>query len=1048
MEKMQTIRLELLAQRQRPPSKIWGNVSETWAIWLVTGRNDRHICQYLTVDGVSVSDFGNDLEYGAKFKAAQQHARDAVMQLRSSKNYSSDLAYYIRNSIESQSDDKAWIDVLCTLLAAMPGDSNSLTIRRWLREVGDYNVSRLVDYAWNKNDAVRLEIEELMQVLKIAYEPPNLADLAVLTQIEGRQQLADLIRKCSPVLQIEETGEFKNKVILANSEFRHRLTTLSHGQLQTLDPQARRYHGLMALRCFKYLKSSYRPRARSAEVGSKLVRTSTVTARIEKDAKILDLTNDDREIEVSSDDLASSSSTIECPYPIRYLFRHLSQGFPDVVQELCDDDPDSWGRTARLRNAWLKDYQTLTADLNDVNTGGMSALHVAAAIGAKELVALLVGRNGASALSWTSDDGVTALHIAAAENHIDVADAFLRAGANIEAGEGGAGTPLHLAAGRGKLEAMALLISQGASINASSHVVGPVLNAAILSGNKDAVKKIMDSDVRFDLDCTKCDAPLSLSARISEPPLFQSILESGREKWLMNAKLLDQALVEASEWGRLESTRLLLDFSHVYTNSTLEQAVSIAATKGQWLCVKELLTFIARETGQNKRRDVKLDDAIYLAAIGRENHVDILESIWKLTNQRIAQDVRDFSLYLATVMKKDATAVWLLETCKADANAVAEKPGSGIADAVGGVTVAEYSNALNAAASSGNRTLVSSLLDQGAQIDADHGYSLQLAASEGHVDVVELLLERGALVNKHVDSNEDVGFFSGTAPQAACENSRIETVRTLINHGANPNLRDGALSYPITAATQKSGGEEHSTPLINAAAHMSADAVKLLLMKGADVNAQNSAGDTALIMAAARGDQACVRLLCESGADVTYSNPQRGLAVQVAAEALHPLCASVLSEKMADMIEHFREPGSEYHELEKKRIVSMNSLRGETYESIGQQMKAIQNERIEVLKQLDAYRGQADLANDTISRLQGLLDEERATNAALRRRQGFVALQEEKKAAVETLELEQQRKRRRNARTSRARFRDCMGMCRVFLPHWRLLRARPSMEGD
>ncbi|KAF2768852.1 ankyrin [Teratosphaeria nubilosa] len=603
---------------------------------------------------------------------------------------------------------------------------------------------------------------------------------------------------------------------------------------------------------------------------------------------------------------------------------------------------------------------------------------------------------------------------------------------------------------------MALLISQGVNIIASSHVVGPVLTAAILSGNKDAVKKIMDSDVRFDLDYTKCDAPLSLSARISEPPLFQSILESGRGKWLMNAKLLDQALVEASEWGRLESTRILLGFPHVYTNSTLEQAVSIAATKGQWLCVKELLEFIARETGQNKRRDVKLDDAFYLAAICRENRVDILESIWYLTNQRIAQDVRDFSLYLTTVMKKDTTAVWLLETCKADANAVAEKPSSGIADAVGGVTMAEYSNALNAAASSGNRTLVSSLLDQGAQIDGDHGYSLQLAASEGHVDVVDLLLEHGALVNKHVDSNEDVGFFSGTALQAACENSRVETVRTLINHGADPNLGGGALSYPITAATQKSqleiltvlldapgidgnvrGGEEHYTPLINAAAHISADAVKLLLMKGADVNAQTSGGDTALIMAAARGDPA---LACNCFARVELMSHTGILSVASQCKLLLKHCIrqtgksdaslakqrldsfhATLSQRDAEIdtlrerLEETREQldiankDSEYHELEKKRIMSMNSLQGETYESISQQMKAIQNERIELLKQLDAYRGQADLANDTISRLQGLLDEERATNAALRRRQGFAALREEKKVAVETLELEQQR---------------------------------------
>jgi hypothetical protein len=118
--------------------------------WLITSRNDTHIRQYLTANSISVIDLENDGEYGAKVKVARQkHARDVVMQLRSSQNYSSDLAYYVRNSIESQSEDETWIDILCILLRAMPGNSSSLTIRKWLREVGSYNIHKLIDHAWN-----------------------------------------------------------------------------------------------------------------------------------------------------------------------------------------------------------------------------------------------------------------------------------------------------------------------------------------------------------------------------------------------------------------------------------------------------------------------------------------------------------------------------------------------------------------------------------------------------------------------------------------------------------------------------------------------------------------------------------------------------------------------------------------------------------------------------------------------------------------------------------------------------------------------------------
>lgn len=98
----------------------------------------------------------------------------------------------------------------------------------------------------------------------------------------------------------------------------------------------------------------------------------------------------------------------------------------------------------------------------------------------------------------------------------------------------------------------------------------------------------------------------------------------------------------------------------------------------------------------------------------------------------------------------------------------------------------------------------------------------------------------------------------------------------------------------------------------------------------------------------------------------------------------------------------------ESHKFESERLQSISALHGETYESVGQQNRAMQNERVELLKQLDASKGQAGLANDTVKRLRGLLAEEKETNASLRKRQGYVALQEEKKAALELLEQERQ----------------------------------------
>lgn len=117
--------------------------------WLITSRNEKQIVNHLAAGTVSIIDLENDREYGGKLKVARQnHARDAVSQLRARKSYSLDLAFHIRNSIGARSEDEKWIDMLCLLLEDKPSNSSTLSIRKWLREVGDYNIHELIDHAW------------------------------------------------------------------------------------------------------------------------------------------------------------------------------------------------------------------------------------------------------------------------------------------------------------------------------------------------------------------------------------------------------------------------------------------------------------------------------------------------------------------------------------------------------------------------------------------------------------------------------------------------------------------------------------------------------------------------------------------------------------------------------------------------------------------------------------------------------------------------------------------------------------------------------------
>jgi hypothetical protein len=96
----------------------------------------------------------------------------------------------------------------------------------------------------------------------------------------------------------------------------------------------------------------------------------------------------------------------------------------------------------------------------------------------------------------------------------------------------------------------------------------------------------------------------------------------------------------------------------------------------------------------------------------------------------------------------------------------------------------------------------------------------------------------------------------------------------------------------------------------------------------------------------------------------------------------------------------------DWHKHEMQRLQENNSFQGETYESAGHRVKAMENERIELLKQLEAARGQAGLANGSVEKLQAMLNHEKQANAALRKRQELNSLQDQVQAAHETVETE------------------------------------------
>ncbi len=172
-----------------------------------------------------------------------------------------------------------------------------------------------------------------------------------------------------------------------------------------------------------------------------------------------------------------------------------------------------------------------------------------------------------------------------------------------------------------------------------------------------------------------------------------------------------------------------------------------------------------------------------------------------------------------------------------------------------------------AARCNGSAPLVRYLLSKGADpkaADAMGGTALMRAAQAGNTEVVRLLIERGADVNTQPPPGFALPRFGrppkfpadakGVTPLVlAAAGGNAETVRLLLDHGADPHAKALGSVTPLAAAAWRNEPEM----------------IKLLLAKGADPNAREFRGASPLIVAAASDEPGpeVARLLLAKGAD-------------------------------------------------------------------------------------------------------------------------------------------------------------------------------------
>ncbi|XP_054773946.2 ankyrin repeat domain-containing protein 17-like isoform X1 [Lytechinus pictus] len=193
---------------------------------------------------------------------------------------------------------------------------------------------------------------------------------------------------------------------------------------------------------------------------------------------------------------------------------------------------------------------------------------------------------------------------------------------------------------------------------------------------------------------------------------------------------------------------------------------------------------------------------------------------------------------------------------------------------------------LSLAASGGYVNIIKLLLRYGAEINSRTGSKLgisplMLAAMNGHTAAVKLLLDMGSDINAQIETNRN------TALTLACFQGRTEVVSLLVDRKANVEHR------------AKTG----LTPLMEAASGGYADVGRVLISKGADVNAPPvpSSRDTALTIAADKGHYRFVELLLQHKAAVDVKNKKGQSSLWLACNGGHFDVVQLLVHAGADI---------------------------------------------------------------------------------------------------------------------------------------------------
>lgn len=877
--------------------------------WMFLSRPRDNIRSVLGQSGLVIN-----LNDGSMSNLRREHlrsyTRDEVKSLAMRKGYSLALQYFVFSCLGKRAESNTlWVEVVCRLLGELPADF--VSVRKKL-ELLPQDPETLINKTWteelqNQDNEDIETAKEILRTLVIAYEDPTLEELAVLAELdlesndneeneeEGEdeeEKILAKVRACGPLLRVYDTDSWdenvgyrrETRVTFIHPLARDALLTPSLSKIIGLSvdqdkTEVKWQHGILGLRCFSYILKEL---GDGQDEMVTLERTAP-TAESQAEAEIDQLFPEEDQGETKPDEDDENVDMYTLSYPLKYWLRHGYEATPDFVLSL-DIKHGFWSVDSPARKRWWGSYSRKDAAYGELR--GLTALHVAAFFGLLPLVNSLLANGHGPEIhvldSWANQP----LHWAASRGHVDVCIRLLEKGSDINNGTiSGEWTPLQMAASDGQPEVIKMLLSRGADINSVAKEDGTALTLALSQRQTQAAEMLLDYGADVTLAAEDSELPLAVAALHGYDSLVQRLLAVGAGQ-NMTSRQFGSALAAAASAGNLSIVQTLLAIDNDWPSR--QRALEEASLAGFSAVVDTLL-----RSSAGLRCDKAFESA---ASCGHDRVVD---QLWRyhLAYNVITPQAVNHALYMATDAQQEAIIQYLLAYCGANPNALGK----------------EYGNALTASAYDGTTSILRTLIQYGADVNAPEGYALQTAAYNGHAEIVQLLLEHNANPNAFSER-----INQGTALQAACVAGNTEIARSLLNRGAHPEYGAGDFTNPLIAATNRgfgelvelllgaranpniSGGSDGSSPLINAAMTLPANYLELLIRYGAVVDHVDPEQDTALVMSALVGDNDCVSVLLNHGASINLGGAHYGTPLHAAAAYGHVETVKLLLQRGAD----------------------------------------------------------------------------------------------------------------------------------------------------